>query len=441
MSTHHVPMHMIPGGQADFAFVVVSPFKALVGGLGSGKSRGAAVSSLIIGSLNAPLPFVFVEPTFSLVKDVALPAFEEILDECDVPYHYHHSDHVLTVGHGADSFPIWFRSGDAPHRIVGFNAGAATIDEPGQMKAEVLKRVVQRCRHPKAKVRQVGLTGTPEGLNWFYDVCEGAPLKGMAVYRARTDDNPYLPPSYVRNMALTMNEQELEAYKNGRFVNLTAGRVYPSFSLELHHRACINPLDGELVVGCDFNVDKMCWIVGRRIGNEIHIFDEVIGHNTNTYRQTEVLVDLLASRWTEAHHQRPIVEHIIRSTRVHTDATGKARKTSANESDLQILMGRGFFVAAAESNPPVKDRVHTVEQQLRVGHGRSTPRLFIDTERCPELKRSLLGQPWTASGPQKLAGRADLSGPVDALGYLLWGYFDLRSTVPTGNRIASQPYG
>ena len=43
MSTRHVPMHMIPGGQADFAFDVVSPFKALVGGLGSGKSRGAAV--------------------------------------------------------------------------------------------------------------------------------------------------------------------------------------------------------------------------------------------------------------------------------------------------------------------------------------------------------------------------------------------------------------
>lgn len=437
-----VDIGLLPGGQSDFALDLSSPYKALVGGLGSGKTKSAVAASLILGSVNAPIAGVFVEPTYSLVKDVALPAFEELLDEHGLPYDWHSSDQVLVVGRGRSQFPVMMRSGDKPHRFVGFNAAWGMIDEPGQQKRDIFKRVVQRCRHPLARVRQVGLTGSPEGLNWFYDVCELRPPPGMRVYRAKTTDNPFLPDGYLDSLLSTLTHQEVQSYAEGKFVNLTSGAVYPSFDRKVHGAICLNPFAGQLVVGADFNVGKMCWVIGRRLGEELHIFDELVVPNTNTYRQADALVDRLVdlvSMYLPRHDGS--IDAVIRSVRVHTDATGSARKTAATASDMQIIMGKGFAVYSALSNPAVRDRVYSVEQKLRPSRSTGMPTLYVDPRRCPELVRSLEGQPWGKDGaPEKKRGNEDLSGPVDALGYAVWGFDDWRATVPTGNRVGAQSY-
>lgn len=431
----------LPGGQSSFVYDLTSPFKALVGGMGSGKTDGAAKAALLLGSINAPLPGVFVEPTFSIVKDAALPAFEGILSEQDLPYEWLASDHILKVGRGRSAFPIYFRSGDRPHRLVGFNAAWGIIDEPGQQKAEIFKRVVQRCRNPMAKIRQIGLAGTPEGLNWFYRVCEAAPPRGMALYRARTADNLFLPLDYLENMMATLSPQELLAYAEGRFVNLTSGSVYPSFSRQLHGRACMNPLDGDVVVGCDFNIAKMAWPIARRIGGELHVFDELVGFNRNTIFMADALNDRLKEWHRIAGRAGETYDQFRDTVRVHTDATGGRGQTSAVASDLEILRAAGFNVIAASTNPAVRDRVYSVEQRMRA-HVGTAPLFYVDVDRCVELVRSLEGQVWGNDGaPEKKNGKEDLSGPNDGLGYMIWGFFDWRATVPRGNRIVEQQYG
>jgi hypothetical protein len=97
----------------------------------------------------------------------------------------------------------------------------------------------------------------------------------------------------------------------------------------------------QIVVGCDFNVDKMAWVIGIKRGDVLNIVDEVIGMNTNTYRQVEALTNRLRDI---VHAVDPFrrVDDIIQSTIVYTDAAGKNRTTSANESDIQILRAAGF---------------------------------------------------------------------------------------------------
>lgn len=441
----NVDIYLLPGGQSDFVFDVTSPFKAFVGGMGSGKTYGAVASSLLLGSLNAPLPGVFVEPTFSIIKDAALPAFEDLLDENAIPYSWHASDHVLSVGRGRSAFQIFMRSGDRPHRLIGFNAAWGMIDEPGQQKSEIFKRVVQRCRSPEAKFPQIGLSGTPEGLNWFYRVCEAQPPTGMRLYRGRTADNPFLPPGYLENLFATLSNQEIAAYAEGRFVNLTSGSVYPSFDRHKHGRMCIGPLDGDILVGCDFNVAKMVWPIARRVGNELHVFDEVTGVNTNTYRQAEALENRLRDWFAKERREefaRGGFDMFKQTVKIYTDATGAARKTSASESDVAILQSRGFWVMPSESNPPIRDRVHTLERRFRERAPiTGAPITYVDVERCRELTHALEGQAYGPDGlPEKKHGAEDLSGPNDALGYMVWGQFEWRASLPTGNRVAIQQY-
>lgn len=432
---------LVPGGQADFVLDQRSPFKALVGGMGSGKSAAAGMNALLVGSMNAPASFLFVAPTYSLIEDATLPMFETLLRRTGIASRWHASKKRLTVGVGRhDAFDIWMRSGDNPERIVAFESGAACIDEPGLMSPAIFKRVVQRVRHPAAKLQQIALSGTPEDLNWFYDLCEGNPPKGMRVYRARTQDNPYQTERYIQKLRETLSEQEIEAYLNGKFVNLKAGRVYKAFDRALHHERLDYQRSMQIVVGCDFNVDKMSWVIGIVRGDVLNIVDEVIGMNTNTYRQVEALTDRLRDM---VHAVDPFraVSDIVRDVIVYTDAAGKNRTTSANESDIQILRAAGFDVRCAPANPPIKDRVHSVEAKLRGAFTEmttiiksDTPTLMVDTAKAKELTKSLEGQPW---GPDRLPakgkGALDMSGPVDALGYLVWGHPQWRASLPKGN--------
>lgn len=428
MSTHEDigrVIKLLPGGAGDFVTDTTSPFKALVAGMSAGKTTHAVAASLGVGSANAPAPFLFVEPTWGMIFDVAMPAFESMLEKAGVPGRWTQKTRRLTVGRNprVDAFDIWMRSGEDPAKIAGFEVGAFCIDEAGLQRPSVFKRCVQRRRHPGAIIKQGMLTGTPEGTaNWFYEVCERAPPKGMRLYRAKTTDNPYADLDYVRDMLATLSEQERASYMDGLFVNLASGAVYRSFDEARHHRSA-GYRGGTILVGCDFNVDKMAWVLGERTAEGLHIFDELVGLTTNTYRQTDALIERL-QEWLPA----ASIAEIMHRVEVFTDAAGAARKTSANESDIAILRSAGFDVIAAPANPRVRDRVSSVELLLR------TDQLTIDAVRCPELANSLRTQAWGIDGlPQKGRGKSDPSAAPDALGYLVWGHPEWRSTMPRGN--------
>jgi hypothetical protein len=235
-----------------------SPIVCFVGGYGSGKTRGAVYKAIMLGIKNAPCLGIFVEPTYTMVRDVAVRSFQEVLDEMGIPYHFHRTDHILRV---ADSFDILFRSGDQPERIVGINAAWGIIDEPALQSEAVPKTIISRLRDPRAKLYQLALTGTPEGFNWFYDWCHKKNPDGTAashLIRAKTTDNPFLPKMYVDELRSKYTEEEVAAYINGEFVRFEGGwyRLRPAIlphRMEGSIRIFKEPhqTSGQLVMGID----------------------------------------------------------------------------------------------------------------------------------------------------------------------------------------------
>ena len=65
---------------------------------------------------------------------------------------------------------FWVGSGDDPDSLRGPNLAWGAIDEPFIQDKMVLDILLSRIRVGKTEDRELFLTGTPEELNWGYDL-------------------------------------------------------------------------------------------------------------------------------------------------------------------------------------------------------------------------------------------------------------------------------
>lgn len=373
----------------------------MVAGYGAGKSQ-AGVIRILLKALQYPgMNFAFVEPTFDLVRLIAWPRFEEILDDWKIGQQLNKSEALMTLANGSK---IVFRSGDNPARLVGFEVADAVIDEadiPNQRDAKVIwEKMIGRARQkkPDGSANTVAAVGTPEGFKWMYDAFEKNRKPGYELIRAPSSSNPYLPDGYLDALKATYPSALLQAYCEGYFVNLTSGSVYPEFDRVANASTeTIQPGEA-LHVGMDFNVGKMAAVVCVLRGDDPHAVKEHTG-----MLDTPSTIVLLKAKYPE---------HKIL---VYPDASGNARKSNnASESDLVLLKAAGFRVMVNPKNPAVKDRVLSVNHMI-LSEGKR--RFRVNPEGCPELCEALEKQAYDKNGePDKSAG---LDHVIDGCGYLL----------------------
>src|SRR5205807_2520124 len=105
---------------------------------------------------------------------------------------------------------------------------AAWLDEPFIMHRDVFDQMIARVRHPDSSVKEILLSGTPEQLNWGYDLCVGE-LKernDVGMVQASTHTNKALDEGYVGRLEGVLTERAAAAFVDGKFVNLAEGMVY-----------------------------------------------------------------------------------------------------------------------------------------------------------------------------------------------------------------------
>jgi len=365
--------------------------KLLVGGYGCGKTYIGSLRSIYLTYLNSGIPGQYVSPTYKLAKRTVIPTVKEILNRSGISYNYNKTDNEFHI-HNWDGH-FWVGSGDDPDSLRGPNLAWAGIDEPFIQSQEVLSQMLARVRHPQADHREIFLTGTPEQLNWGYDVATNDEGKYDIGYVAgKTKDNTYLPPEYYETLFNAYSPEQREAYLNGKFLNLTLGRAYSVFDRERH----IKILDGyrnlEICAGLDFNVDYMSAEIYANGNGWVHYFDEIRLKNSNSFELSE----RLAAKYP--------------GIRVFPDATGAARKSSSSRSDHQIFRDAGFNVVARRSNPRVMDRVNAMNKILR------EDKMSIEPGTCPMLVKDLERVTWKSGDLDKTTDLS-LTHASDAAGY------------------------
>jgi hypothetical protein len=355
-------------------------YPALVAGFGAGKTEAAIKRSIIGKLINPDCDRGFYAPTYDLIRMIAFPRFEQALEEMGIPYRLYKSplNYIEVGGKGK----IYFRSMDAPHRIIGYEHADADVDELDTMKpvdaAYAWRQIIARNRQKKANgsANSVGVTTTPEGFKFVYETWKKDPKPGYQIIQAPTRSNPHLPEGYIQSLTDIYPSNLLAAYLEGQFVNLQSGTVYSAYD-RIACRSSETVNDGELLnIGMDFNVTNMSAVV--------YVSRETVWHAVDEFKgiyDTPNMIRIIKEKYPN------------HSIRIYPDASGRSRKSvDASISDISLLESAGFVIYANRSNPLVKDRVVATNVAFEKG------RVKINDQACPEYARCMEQLAYDANG-------------------------------------------
>lgn len=375
--------------------------RMFVGGYGSGKTVTLCKRHIWLALKNPDIPTAMVSPTYSMAKETIIATTIELL-EYQVRNQKRWGNYFAyeTRQTSPFEFRITFQkrdvngqpykvrrgrilvySGEDPKKLKGPNLSSAGIDEPFIQDQAVFEQMTYRVRHRRAVVREVNLTGTPEQLNWGYELAEGdlADKYDVGIIQASTMENKLgVGEGYVDQLLTSMDPKMALAYVHGMFVNLAKGLVFHCFDRDENVVPLNAPPGAELGAGMDFNVNPMTaavfWVVRKGANRHIHFFDEIELANSDT---KEMAGELKSRYW----------DYGLRT--IYPDANcGRSTSSPGGKTDYDYLKEAGFELDMNPSgNPLRRDRFNATNTMLRATGGRV--RMTIG-ESCPKLKKYMM---------------------------------------------------
>ena len=398
-------------GQRAFVDDQSTQIIGLSAGYGAGKTRALCAKTLTLAIANQGFVGCVMEPTGPLIRDIWQNDFEAFLEQYEIPYSFRASPLAEYVLHlpGGDT-KILCRSFENWSRIIGLNLAWVLADEIDTVTPAIAEKAFPKIlgRLRSGNVRQFGAASTPEGFRWMWNTFgteEAQQRPDRKLIRMRSVDNPHLPQDFIERLQANYDPSLLQAYLEGQFCNLTTGQVYDRFDRQKH----VSPLSEQqyrnepLRVGVDFNIGNMSAVIGVRLGSNLHLIDEISGAH-----DTDALAQEIQTRAAG------------RQVYIYPDASGSARSTNSSRTDIAILESYGFSNQSPKANPPVRDRVASVQALLENGKGEIRMQV---SPNCKRLIECLELQSYDEKGaPDKEAGYDHMN---DALGYLIYRDFSM----------------
>tara|TARA_R100000541_G_scaffold25915_3_gene35488 strand:+ start:1268 stop:2506 length:1239 start_codon:yes stop_codon:yes gene_type:complete len=391
------------------------PFPAIIGGLGSGKSRGGTMRAILKLLENKGANIGYYMPSYDLLKLRAMPGVEEDLESLGLPFNVNKTDYSISVvGYGK----IIFRSYDRPERIVAYETSDSIVDEldtlPREKAALVWRKITERNRQKKknGQPNTIACVTTPDqGFSGFiYEKWYKKKQAGYQVIKAPTYSNPYLPDGYIEQIRANYDPLLADMYIEGEIVNLSDKKVYHFFDRKEHHSDRVR-LDGDrLYITIDFNIGGCCSNVFVIDGDTPIAVDEFVSHDTYDF----------VNRLTKYKNH---------NLTVYPDASGKANKTNATATDIDIINRAGFATDAPDSNPFVRDRINCLNSKI------SKDEFLVNTHLCPELTIALEQQGYNDKGePEKFNDHPAIDDWVDGTGYFINRRFPIHKPIAAPRR-------
>lgn len=341
-------------------------FLHLSTGFGGGKTYSLCMKLMQLSFLNRPFPGGLVVPTFGDFKRDVLPELEQICDINNIKIKHHISDHWIRFPWSRGK--LWYVS--AEKKIRGPNWAYAGINEATLITRQRYNETVGRVRVRGAPFPIIASSGTPEGYgHWMQEMFDEKPIPNSRIIYGDTRDNiENLNPSYIQSLMDSYDDNMLDAYLKGLWVNLNSKSFYYAYDPKVNQDASIvEPRLYQIIVGMDFNVDPMTATIWFLDGDGILSgFDEIKILDGDTYKMCRAL---------KARGYNP--ERVA----IYPDPAGKARRTSG-KSDIKILREEGF------SNIIYKSKAGELRtRQLNMNKLLETGRIKFNPDKMPEMKK------------------------------------------------------
>lgn len=394
--------------QREFVCNFTSRYVLYVGGLGAGKSFSSVVKAILLAFRSQGAQHIYLEPTFPMINQVALPTWFKILDKYNIPYSFRRAP--------TPEITLKLPKGDTQilllpllnyERLVGINAASLVIDEADTVKQEIAEAALIKLQ---GRVRvggcpQICFASTPEGRKFIWNFFEKNKSDDKALYRADTRENPYLQEGYVEDLLEKYPPHLVAAYVRGEFVNLETATVFGEYDRMSHKSSIFQAEPGEVVlIGADFNVGKCSsvYAVMRNspMGQVLNVFDEHISRDTFALAE---------------HVKRRFAAHLARNmVIIYPDSSGSHASTSSTMSDHDILRESGAKVIAERRNPPISETVAHVNTCFHKNQ------ILINDATCSNLVEVCENWGYDATLKPAKGGKIDYSHFGDALRYLVW---------------------
>lgn len=345
------------------------------------------------GSLNW-----YIAPTYRAAKSIAWRGLKQMVPR-ELFLGKNETELSVELVNGSR---IELKGGEAADNLRGASLSNVVLDEAAYIPRDAWEMVIR----PALSDQQGSayFISTPAGLNHFAEWWEQADeQEDWTTFSFSTLEGGNVPAEEVEAARRTLDPRTFSQEYEASFVNLV-GRVVPDFNDD-NIRDDLEDLGGELIVCADFNVSPMHWIIGQKVGNQLHCFDEIHIRETHT--------DEAASELLRRYPDRVI--------RVYPDPTGHARKTSAGgKTDHGILRSRGLWVSENKRPYMQDDKRNAINAMVCDANGNR--RLFIHP-RCKQTIKSLRNLTFKegTNMPDKDGG---WDHGWDALSYGVIGVFD-----------------
>jgi len=294
---------------------------------------------------------------------------------------------------------------DKPQRIEGEQWDGCVIDESSDQKPKTFDiSVLPALSHREAWCWRIGVPkrfgpGAQE-FKKFYDSAQTDPDVTAFTWQSES----ILTTEQLRFAKQNLDERDY-AEQYGASWESISGMIFHSMSdKNIKGNIKYNP-DEPIIVGSDFNVDPMRWVICHKYGNSLHVFDELDLRNSNTQ-----------AALNELNHR---YENHTAGWHFFGDASSRARKTAAAFSDYAQILNDSRFenrdIHYPDSNPSIIDRFAATNALLKNALGEV--RCYI-SENCQHLIDDLVNRSYKP-GTRSADDHGDRGHSSDALGYII----------------------
>lgn len=205
----------------------VNPYKAYIGGFGSGKTLCGAVEAFLTalkfpGSYGIVTRWSYREleaTSFKCLLDIIPPSFIERQYKNQLLL-------VLKNGSQLQGFNLQNHK-----RLTSLNISWFWIDEVTEIEESSFLQLQGRLRGQGA--RRGWVTGNPNGKDWVYNTFVGQSRPDYAFFHAKTSENTHLPQDYVDNLRRYYPPEWVDRFMNGSF-DVFEGQIFNEFSTTAH---------------------------------------------------------------------------------------------------------------------------------------------------------------------------------------------------------------
>jgi len=377
----------------------------------AGRRGGKSYASIAYLAKHARFPnkkCMYVAPTYSMCKQIIWEDLKDMLRDKNWIKKINESELTITLVNGST---IFLRSADAPERFRGLGLDAVVIDEAADIPK--LEQTWQAIIRPTLSDRQGSamIISSPKGKGYLFDLYSKAKhTEDWQSWQYTTEQGGLVPEEELADARRDLDERTYKQEYQAEFVDF-AGAIYYAFGDHNIISKSVPLQPGTPIqVGMDFNVSPICAVLAYKTMAGLHIFDEIEIYGSDT----QEMCNEIRQRYPD---QRFIA---------YPDASGARRQTSSGGlSDHIIIKNAGFKIVCGSKNPPVKDRIASVNSVCK----QDNIRLTIDPK-CAKVINGLRKHTYKEGTRQpEKDGATDFSHFNDALGYMVYANYPVRPDI------------